>query len=204
MKKIALSILLITLLLTMTACGKKEEDIQASGDSMSQQTSSEAAAADTSSAGSSPDSSTTGLKTRYDNSLTSNPTDIRNIEDTMKSVILSVSSSIQIDSLTVMDADLAAEGGYKVYAILTWKDTYSPADSRQFLQTYSSSIAGAADGKLGSLENLSLVWLVPNLNGSASLVYDKTDGLLDLREETFDQSFGTLSEPEDSLANESN
>ena len=182
MKKILLLFLICTVLLSMSACGKDAEE-----------TSDQAYPASTEA--SSDKNDTTALDTGSSGSidLSTARSSEQGIENTAKRLINAL-DGVQIDTLTVMGAANASEPGqYKIYAIITWDRKHNPADSQKILQDYSDSIANSADVELGNIQDLSLVWLVPSLQGRASITYEKTEGMLALKEEAYDKGFGNLS-----------
>lgn len=181
MKKTLLLILICTLLLSMSSCGKSNDKTTAN-DSLSKSGDS-AGKAD-----SAAQTATEDTSSGTDLSKTSSAE--KNVENTMKRII-NATDGVKIESLTVMDTKNASDPNtYKVYAVVTWSRKHSPSDSQETIQTYSDNIASAADTKLGNVAELCLMWLVPNFNGTASITYEKTDGMLSLKEGTFDSSFG--------------
>ncbi len=181
MKKFLLFIICI-LLLSLISCGKN--DVETFGDGSLAQASGSSSDKDSSSS-----VSNTNTGGSESSSLSSSDPAEKNIELLIKQLINGTDGS-SLDSLTVMKAHNSQEEAYKVYAIITWNRKYTPADSRKIIQDYSNSIAGTADAQLGNIQELSLTWLASSLNGTASIRYDKADGMLALKEEAFDKKFG--------------
>jgi len=122
--------------------------------------------------------------------LTTSSTE-KNVEMFTKRLI-NAADGTKIDSLTVTKS--STSDSYNIYAIISWNRKHTPSDSQQIIKDYSDSFASSVDSKLGNVENLSIVWLVSKLNGTASMNYEKTDGMLSLKEETYDKKFGITSE----------
>ncbi|MHC1724210.1 MAG: hypothetical protein AB9836_13505 [Aminipila sp.] len=184
MKKTLLLIVIVVLLLSLISCGKGDD-----------KTSGEDNRTKSSSSDTKQDETTTSLETdavSSDLSVTSSAQ--KNVEAFTKQLI-NAADGTKIDSLTVTKAENSANGdNYKVYAIISWNRKHTASDSQQIIKDYSDSFASTIDTKLGNVQDLSLVWLVSNLNGTASITYEKVDGLLSLKEETYDKKFGITSE----------
>ncbi|QHI71996.1 hypothetical protein [Aminipila terrae] len=182
MKKTLLLILICTLLLSMSSCGKSNDKTTAN-DSLSK-------SGDSAGKADSAAQTATEGDTSSGTDLSKTSSAEKNVENTMKRLI-NATDGVKIESLTVMDTKNASDPNtYKVYAVVTWSRKHSPSDSQETIQTYSDNIASAADTKLGNVAELCLMWLVPNFNGTASITYENTDGMLALKEGTFDSSFG--------------
>lgn len=118
----------------------------------------------------------------------------KNVEDIIKHLINEIDGT-KIDSLTVMEDNNSSNvDNYKVYAIITWNRKHTASDSKQTIINYSDSIASSVNDKLGNIQDLFLVWIVPNLDSTASITYEKTDGMLSLKEEAFNKNFGAESQ----------
>lgn len=187
MKKTLLLILICISLLSLISCGKgadeniDKDNLTGSADSATKKSD------NTTSSDLDPASSVSS-------DLSTTSSSQKNVEKFIKQLI-NAADGTEVDSLTVMKAsDAPSADSYNVYAIITWDRKHTPSDSQQIIKDYSDSFASSVDAKLGNVENLSIVWLVSNLTGTASITYEKTDGMLTLKEETYDKKFGVTSE----------
>lgn len=187
MKKTLLLILIGLVLLNLMACGKSNDE-KTSSDNLTKSATA-ATKEKTDATDSNLDEATSASS---DLSVTSSTE--KNVETYVKRLINAVDGT-KIDSLTVMKAEnTVGSENYNVYAIITWNRKHTPSDSQQIIKDFSDNFAGSIDTKLGNVEDLSLVWRVSNLNGTASITYEKTDGMLTLKEETYDKNFGITTE----------
>lgn len=187
MKKTLLLILICVLLFSFISCGKGDDE-NIGKDNLTESADSAAKERDTTT------SSGLDAASSVNSDLSTTSSSQKNVETFIKRLI-NAADGTKIDSLTVMKAENAASAdNYKIYAIISWDRKHTPSDSQQIIKDYSDSFASSVDAKLGNVENLSIVWLVSNLNGTASITYAKTDGMLSLKEETYDKKFGIASE----------
>nr|WP_315024695.1 hypothetical protein [uncultured Aminipila sp.] len=184
MKKILLLILICVLLFSFISCGKGDDE-NISKDNRTESSDSDTKESDNTT------SSSLDTDSSASSDLSTTSSAEKNVEVFTKRLI-NAADGTKIDSLTVTKA--ASADNYKIYAIISWDRKHTPSDSQQIIKDYSDSFASSVDAKLGNVENLSIVWLVSNLDGTASITYDKTDGMLSLKEETYDKKFGITSE----------
>ncbi|WP_312647611.1 hypothetical protein [Aminipila sp.] len=184
MKKTLLLILICVLLLSFNSCGKSDNE-NTGKDNLTESTDSATKKNDTTT-----DSSLAADSSVSSDLLTTSSSE-KNVEVFTKRLI-NAADGTKIDSLTVTKS--STSDNYNIYAIISWNRKHTPSDSQQIIKDYSDSFASSVDSKLGNVENLSIVWLVSKLNGTASITYEKTDGMLSLKEETYDKKFGIGSE----------
>lgn len=186
MKKTLLLFLIGIVLLSLVSCGKGDDEN--SSDNLTKSAASSAKEED----------DTTVSKLDTDDSASADLSKTSSVEknvETYTKRLINATDGTKIDSLTVMKSQNAVSPeNYKIYAIITWNRKYTPSDSQQIIKDYSDGFASSIDTELGNVQDLSLVWRVSNLNGTASITYEKADGMLSLKEETYDKKFGITAE----------
>lgn len=110
------------------------------------------------------------------------------IETTIKNYINAIYHA-EIDSFTLMeDRSTPAEGDYKVYTIVEWDGTDGVTETAQTLQSETAKVAGNISPRLEMIQEITLVWMVPNLDGRAKITYSRVDGILELSDESYNNN----------------